>query len=83
MGMVSWILLGLIAGLIARFLMPGKAKGGFVITTLLGMIGAIVGGWLASLAGVGTTGGLSLGGVALAVVGALVILALYGFLTRK
>lgn len=83
MGVLSWIVLGLIAGLIARFLMPGKARGGFIITTLLGMVGAIVGGWLASLAGVGTAGGLSLGGITLAVIGALVILALYGFLAKK
>ena len=74
MGIVSWILLGLIAGALAKFIMPGDDPGGIIITILLGIAGAFVGGFLGSLVGLGTVGDFSLGSVATAVVGALVLL---------
>lgn len=48
MGIISWIILGLLAGLLAKALLPGKDPGGIIITTLLGIAGALLGGWLGS-----------------------------------
>ncbi|MFF0292249.1 GlsB/YeaQ/YmgE family stress response membrane protein [Kitasatospora sp. NPDC004615] len=48
MGIVSWIILGLLAGAIAKLLLPGKDPGGIVITTLIGIAGSFIGGWLSS-----------------------------------
>ena len=77
MGIFSWILLGLLAGILAKVIMPGDDKGGFVITTLLGVAGAFIGGWLGSLVGLGTVGEFSLGSLLTAIVGALVLLFVY------
>ena len=51
MGLVSWIVVGLIAGLLAKWVMPGSGPGGLVVTTLLGMAGASIGGLFAGLPG--------------------------------
>ncbi|MFD9129512.1 GlsB/YeaQ/YmgE family stress response membrane protein [Kitasatospora sp. NPDC059571] len=48
MGIVSWIILGLVAGAIAKLLLPGRDPGGFIITTLIGVAGSFVGGWLSA-----------------------------------
>lgn len=48
MGIISWIILGLLAGLIAKILLPGRDPGGIIGTTLIGIAGAFVGGWLSS-----------------------------------
>lgn len=77
MGVLSWIILGLLAGMLAKWIMPGKDGGGFIITTLLGIAGAFVGGFLGSLIGLGTMGGLSLGSIATATVGAFILLFAY------
>ena len=77
MGIFSWILLGLLAGILAKVIMPGDDKGGFVMTTLLGVAGAFTGGWLGSLGGLGTVGEFSLGSLLTAIVGALVLLFVY------
>ena len=77
MAIFSWILLGLLAGVLAKYIMPGKDGGGFVMTTLLGIAGAFIGGWIGSLVGLGTVGEFSLGSLLTAVVGALVLLFVY------
>lgn len=78
MGILAWIVLGLLAGIIAKWIMPGRDGGGFILTTILGIIGAIVGGWLGAMAGIGgPVGSFSLGGLVTAVIGALVILAVF------
>ena len=46
MGILGWIILGLLAGIIAKAIMPGDDPGGFIITTIIGIVGAILGGWL-------------------------------------
>ena len=46
MGIISWIIFGLIAGILAKWIMPGKDGGGFIVTVILGVIGAVVGGWI-------------------------------------
>lgn len=83
MGFFAWILLGLIAGVIAKMIMPGKDPGGFFITILLGIAGSFVGGWVGSLIGLGTVGTLSFGSIITAIVGALILLAAYRFLKKQ
>jgi uncharacterized membrane protein YeaQ/YmgE (transglycosylase-associated protein family) len=83
MGILSWVVLGLIAGLLARFLMPGKGPEGLVLTILLGIAGALVGGYLgARLFNIEDVTGLDLRSVALAVAGAVLLLVIYGALKR-
>ncbi len=53
MGILSWIIFGLIAGVIAKLIMPGRDGGGFILTCILGIVGAVVGGWLATFFGIG------------------------------
>jgi uncharacterized membrane protein YeaQ/YmgE (transglycosylase-associated protein family) len=83
MGILSWIVLGLIAGILAKWIMPGKDGGGFIMTALLGIAGAFVGGWVGSLLGFGGRGGFSLGSIATATVGAILILLVYRQIKRK
>jgi uncharacterized membrane protein YeaQ/YmgE (transglycosylase-associated protein family) len=78
MGFLSWIVLGLIAGVLAKWLMPGKDGGGVIITIALGIVGAFVGGYLGSLLGMGTTGGgINLVSIGTATAGAFVLLFVY------
>ena len=72
---IGWIIIGLIAGALAKFIMPGDDPGGFIITILLGIAGAIVGGFLASLIGIG--GGGTLWTIIIATLGAIILLAIY------
>ncbi|EGE3673019.1 GlsB/YeaQ/YmgE family stress response membrane protein [Shigella sonnei] len=53
MGIIAWIIFGLIAGIIAKLIMPGRDGGGFFLTCILGIVGAVVGGWLATMFGIG------------------------------
>jgi uncharacterized membrane protein YeaQ/YmgE (transglycosylase-associated protein family) len=76
MGVLSWILLGLVVGVLAKWIMPGDDPGGLIMTVLLGIAGAFVGGFLSTLIGVGTPGGFSLGSIAVATGGALLLLFL-------
>ena len=77
MGIFSWIVMGLIVGLIAKFIMPGKDPGGFIITILLGIAGAFFGGYIGSFLGFGAVTGFNLGSLLLAVGGAVLILIIY------
>lgn len=81
MGLLSWIVLGLLAGALAKWIMPGKDPGGFIITTLLGIGGAMVGGFIGTLLGFGDVSGFDLRSLALAVGGALVLL--FGYRSLK
>ena len=74
MGILSWILLGLVVGLLAKWIMPGPDPGGLIITILLGIAGAFVGGFVGSLIGLGDVSGFNLGSLALATGGALLLL---------
>jgi uncharacterized membrane protein YeaQ/YmgE (transglycosylase-associated protein family) len=53
MGIIGWILLGLLAGIIAKAVLPGDDPGGFIITTIIGIVGALLGGFLARALGIG------------------------------
>jgi uncharacterized membrane protein YeaQ/YmgE (transglycosylase-associated protein family) len=78
MGIFAWIILGLVAGALAKLLMPGKDGGGWFVTMGLGIAGAFVGGYLGSMMGLGgATDGLNMGSIATATAGALVILFVY------
>jgi uncharacterized membrane protein YeaQ/YmgE (transglycosylase-associated protein family) len=82
MNFLWWALFGLIAGAIAKFVMPGKAPGGILLTILLGIVGAIVGGYIGTLLGLGDVNGFNLGSMALAVGGGVLVLFIYGLATR-
>lgn len=77
MGILSWILMGLIVGALAKFIMPGKDPGGIIVTILIGIAGAFVGGFIGSLLGLGAFTGFNLWSLLLAVGGALILLWLY------
>ena len=78
MGILAWILFGLIAGAIAKFIMPGKDPGGFIITILIGIAGAVVGGFLGGLLlGTGDVTGFNLPSFLIAIAGALLLLFIY------
>jgi uncharacterized membrane protein YeaQ/YmgE (transglycosylase-associated protein family) len=74
MGLLAWIVLGLVVGILAKWIMPGPQGGGFVLTTLLGIAGAFVGGFIGSLLGLGSVNEFDIRGIALATLGALVLL---------
>ncbi|MFO7189181.1 MAG: GlsB/YeaQ/YmgE family stress response membrane protein [Pseudomonadota bacterium] len=84
MSILGWIILGLIAGAIAKAIMPGDQGGGVFATLILGVIGAVVGGWIGSaLFDVGLEDFWSLQTWILAIVGAIIVLFIYGMLTRR
>lgn len=77
MGIVSWILVGIIAGILAKILLPGRDPGGFLLTPLIGMAGAVVGGFVFRiLGGVGATG-FNPWSILVATVGAMILLFVY------
>lgn len=83
MGILSWIVLGLIAGLLAKVVMPGKDPGGFIVTIVLGIAGAFVGGWIGTQLGIATFNGFTLQGILVATAGAVVLLLLYRFIKKR
>lgn len=87
MNILAWVVLGLIAGAIAKAVYPGNQSGGILGTMILGIIGAFVGGSLYNLLTTGTitvaSAGLSIGGVVVAVLGAIVALFIYYALARR
>ncbi len=87
MNILAWIVLGLIAGAIAKAIYPGHQGGSILGTLILGVIGAFVGGTLYNLLTTGTlalgAAGLSIGGIVVAVLGAIVALFIYYAATRR
>lgn len=77
MGFFSWIILGLAAGALGKFIMPGDDPGGFFMTIVIGIVGAIIGGFIGTLVGFGSVDGFNIGSLILAVVGTLVLLFAY------
>jgi uncharacterized membrane protein YeaQ/YmgE (transglycosylase-associated protein family) len=82
---IAWIVLGLLAGMIAKAIMPGGERGGFILTTLLGIAGALVGGFLATALGLGDPIDefFDLSTWIAAVVGALVILFIWNAISGR
>jgi uncharacterized membrane protein YeaQ/YmgE (transglycosylase-associated protein family) len=83
MGILSWILLGLVAGALAKFIMPGKDPGGFFVTILIGIVGGVIGGFLGTFVGLGKIESFDLGGIFIATVGALLVLIIYRLVRSK
>jgi uncharacterized membrane protein YeaQ/YmgE (transglycosylase-associated protein family) len=81
MGVISWILMGLIVGVLAKWIMPGEDPGGIFVTILIGIAGAFLGGFIGSFIGLGSVSGFDLISLALAVGGALLLL--YGYRLLK
>jgi uncharacterized membrane protein YeaQ/YmgE (transglycosylase-associated protein family) len=78
MGIIGWIVLGLLAGLIAKAIMPGDDPGGIIVTTLIGIVGALVGGFIASALNIGDLDEFfDIGTWLIAIAGSLLLLALY------
>lgn len=73
-GLLSWLVMGLIVGFLAKWIMPGKDGGGVLGTIIVGIIGALLGGWLGSLLGIGTVDGFDLGSIAIATGGGVLLL---------
>jgi uncharacterized membrane protein YeaQ/YmgE (transglycosylase-associated protein family) len=75
MHIIGWIVFGLIVGIVAKFLMPGRDPGGFIITALLGMVGAVVGGFVGRMIGLYGEGDPI--GFIMAVLGSIIVLVVY------
>lgn len=82
MNVISWAILGLIVGVLAKVIMPGKDPGGFVVTILLGIGGAFVGGFVARAAGIGDFTGFNAGSILIATGGAVLLLFLYRLIRK-
>lgn len=84
MGILGWIVLGLLAGAIAKLIMPGKQGGGIIVTLILGVVGALLGGFLGSLLfNVDLASFWSLQTWILAIVGSLIVLFIWGLVTGR
>ena len=83
MGILSWILFGLIAGALAKLLMPGQDPGGWIVTIFIGIGGAIVGGFIGSMIGFGGVTGCDFRSFLVAIAGALVLLWGYRMVKRR
>ena len=81
MGILAWILFGLVVGVIAKLLMPGRDPGGFIITILLGITGALVGGFAGRA--MGFYGDSQGAGWIMSILGAIILLALYRMMARR
>jgi len=81
LGVLGWIVFGLIVGIIAKLLMPGRDPGGFVITILLGIAGAVTGGYIGR--GLGWYEPNQPAGFFMSLIGAIVLLALYRMIARR
>jgi len=83
MGLVSWVIVGALAGLLGKWIMPGSGPGGFLVTVLLGMAGASIGGFFVGiLGGTGATG-FNIWSILVATFGAVILLFVYGLITRR
>ncbi|SDH95387.1 GlsB/YeaQ/YmgE family stress response membrane protein [Agrococcus jejuensis] len=83
MGIIGWIVLGLVAGAIAKLILPGKQGGGWIVTLILGIVGALLGGFLGSvLFNAPLEDFFSIQTWLLAIGGSIIVLLIYGLLTR-
>ncbi len=77
MGILAWIVIGLVAGVLGKLIMPGDDPGGFIVTTLIGMAGALVGGFVISILGGAGATGFNIWSILVATLGAVILLAIY------
>lgn len=78
MSILGWILMGLLAGALAKYLMPGRQPAGCLITTIIGIVGAAIGGWIGTQLGWGDVNAFDIRSLVLAVLGAIVFLLILG-----
>ena len=83
MGLVSWVVVGAIAGVLARRVVPGPDPGRFFVTVLLGMAGASVGGFIVGILGGSGATGFNVWFILVATLGAVILLYLYGLIARR
>ena len=83
MGIISWILVGLIAGALAKLIMPGDDPGGIIVTILIGIAGAFVGGFVVGIFGGTGVTGFNIWSILVAIVGALVLLTVYRLVASR
>ena len=83
MDILTWIILGSVAGLIAKFVMPGNDPGGLIVTIIVGIAGAVIGGFVASALGFGAVSGVNLRSVVIAAIGAFALLFALRMLKRR
>lgn len=84
MNFISWAILGLVAGWLAKKIMPGKDPGGFFVTIAIGVVGAFIGGFIGQYTGIlGSATGFNFGSLVTAVVGALVLLGIIRLVSKK
>ncbi len=84
--LIIWIVLGFVAGYLAKLIMPGPDGGGFIVTTILGIVGAIVGGFIGRSffdTNANNNDGFSIMGLVFAVIGAIIVLAIYRLATGR
>jgi uncharacterized membrane protein YeaQ/YmgE (transglycosylase-associated protein family) len=84
MGILSWIVVGLIAGVLAKWIMPGRDPGGIIVTILIGIVGAIIGGLLVGLVvGGDLISGINITTIVVATLGAIILLAVYRWFVSR
>ncbi len=83
MGVLSWILFGLLAGAVAKLLTPGDDKGGCLLTMVLGIAGAALGGWIGTQLGFGSVTGFDLRSLGVAILGAVILLLIFRLIRRR
>jgi uncharacterized membrane protein YeaQ/YmgE (transglycosylase-associated protein family) len=77
MGIIAWIVLGLIAGVLAKWVVPGPDPWGIIVTIVIGIVGALLGGFIGQLLGFGGVSGINLASIILAVIGSVILLFIY------
>jgi uncharacterized membrane protein YeaQ/YmgE (transglycosylase-associated protein family) len=83
MSILAWIVLGLLAGAIGKFLMPGPDPGGIFVTILIGIVGAVIGGFVGNALGFGPVDGVNLPSLLIAVVGSVILLLGYRMMRSR
>jgi len=83
MGIIVWIVLGLVAGALAKFIMPGRDPGGIIVTILIGIAGALVGGFISTKLGYGAVDGFDIRSIVIAVLGAILLVIIFRLLRRN
>ena len=82
MGIIVWIILGLVAGALAKFIMPGRDPGGIIVTILIGIAGALIGGYISTRPGYGAVDGFDIRSIVIAVGGAIILLIIFRLVRR-
>ena len=84
MGIIAWIIFGLIAGTLAEWILPGKDPGGIIAKIVIGIVGAVIGGFIGgTLLRIGTVTGFNLRSFIIAIIGSIILLLLYRMVIKR